>query len=205
MSSWDNPAVVGAIGVAVGGAATYIQGALAARAKTGEGLRDLRLAAYPAIWQETAVVSQHPPADVTWSDIKTLQLGCRRWYYATGGLFLSQRSQERYTELQKLLGARLVGRADLDQVDDPDYDTIAKACSDLRKSMTQDLATRRQRSFFWTIQTWCWHRTVKWRAARRKLAKGRAGSQRYPPKELRLATHETASEARHRRRPPAPL
>jgi hypothetical protein len=39
-----------------------------------------------------------------------------------------------------------------------DYRKIAKTCSAFRTALTDDLATRRQRSLVWTIRRGVWHR-----------------------------------------------
>ncbi len=171
MSIWDNPAVIGAIGVAFGGATAYIQGALSARAKSGEELRERRLEVYPPVWRETATLSRHPAAELTMADLKALHLGFRGWYYATGGMFLSERSRARYGDVQELLGAYLYLHRQDDlagRVDPSDYDAISKTCSAFRTAMTEDLATRRQRSVVWTLQRWRWHR-ARQRDARRRI------------------------------------
>jgi hypothetical protein len=171
VSIWDNPAIIGAIGVAFGGATAYIQGALSARAKTGEELRERRMEAYPLVWHETSALSRYPAAELTLADLKELHLAFRSWYFTTGGLFLSERSRDRYGEVQELLGAYLYKRRQDDQtdfVDLHDYEAIAETCSVFRTALTEDLATRRQRSLLWAIGRWRWHR-AKQREARRRI------------------------------------
>jgi len=188
VSIWDNPAAAGAIGVAFGGATAYIQGALSARAKTGEELRERRLEAYPPIWRETSTLSRYPAAEVTWADLKALHLKFRRWYFTTGGLFLSERSRDRYGEVQELLGAYLYQHRQDDpagSVDPSDYEAIAETCSVFRTAMTEDLATRRQRSFFWALGRWRWHRAKK-REARQRINEAGGTFLRCSLDELRL-------------------
>jgi hypothetical protein len=193
VSIWDNPAIVGAIGVAFGGATAYIQGALSARAKAGEELRDRRLAAYPLVWRETATLSRYPGAEVTWADLKALHVVLRRWYFTTGGLFLSARSRDRYYEVQELLGAYLLVHMQDDSpgsVDSSDYDEIAETCSVFRAAMTEDLETRRQRSLIWTLWRWGWHWAKK-REARQRIKAAGDGFLRCPLDELRLPVSES--------------
>ncbi len=185
---WENPAVIGAIGVAFGGATAYIQGALSARAKTGEELRERRLEAYPPIWRDTATLSRYPAAEVTLADLKALHLRFRRWYFTTGGIFLSERSRARYGEVQELLGAYLHQHRDDDParlVDPADYDGISETCSVFRTAMTEDLATRRQRSLVWTVRRGVWHR-AKAREARRRIDAAGGRFLRCPLEELQL-------------------
>jgi hypothetical protein len=188
VSIWDNPAIIGAIGVAFGGATAYIQGALSARAKSGEELRERRMEAYPPVWRETSALSRYPAADVTWADLKELHLAFRDWYFTTGGLFLSERSRDRYGEVQELLGAYLHKH----RQDDPaervardDYEGIAETCSVFRTAMTEDLATRRQRSLLWAVGRWHWHR-AKERAARKRIDAAGGTFLRCSLDELRL-------------------
>lgn len=192
MSIWDNPAVVGVIGVAFGGATAYIQGALSARARTGEELRERRMQAYPPVWRETSALSRYPAADVTWADLKELHLAFRSWYFTTGGLYLSDRSRDRYGEVQELLGAYLYKHREGDpagRVDAADYEGIAETCSVFRTAMTEDLATRRQRSFLWAVGRWRWHRAKK-REARRRIDAVGGTFLRCSLDELRLRTPE---------------
>jgi hypothetical protein len=184
---WDNPAVVGALGIAFGGATAYIQGALSARSKAGEELRERRLEAYPTIWQETASISRYPSTELTWADVKALHLAFRRWYFTSGGMFLSERSRDRYGDVQELLGAYLAGEDDEARlVELADYETLAETCSAFRTAMTEDLATRRQRSPVWALASWRWHRGQK-RQAREHIEKAGGGTLRLPLNELRLA------------------
>lgn len=187
MSIWDNPLVAAGIGVAVGGATAYVQGALSARAKAGEELRDRRLEAYPPVWRETAVLSRWPAAEITWADLEALHLRFRRWYFTTGGLFLSDRGRDRYGEVQELLSAYLCRhREDLSgRVGQADYDVLAETCSVFRTTMTDDLETRRQRSPVWAFRQWRWHR-AKQREARRRIAAAGGELLRLPLDELRL-------------------
>ena len=161
VSVWDNPAVTGALGLAFGAATAYVQSALSARAKAGEDLRDKRLEAYPAVWLRTSNVSRHPPAEITWSELRALHLQLRSWYYTSGGLYMSDHTRDRYGDAQRVIGVYLQEheRHGADAlVAEGDYDLIADFCSAFRTAMTEDLATRRQRSFLLTIQSDRWHR-----------------------------------------------
>jgi hypothetical protein len=156
------------VGVAAGGASAFIKGALTTRAKTGEELRDRRLEAYPPVWRQSATTSLYPAAEISWADLKALHLAYRRWYFTTGGIFLSKRSRDRYGDAQLVIGAYLRSH----ETDDPsarvspaDYDAIARTCSAIRTAMTEDLATRRQRSLALSLESWWWHSMQKRKAA----------------------------------------
>lgn len=159
MTFWETPIVTAVVGIIVGAAGAYVQIALSARARAGEDLRERRLEVYPVIWQETATISSFPRVQLRWSDLKELHLLCRRWYYTQGGLLLSERSRERYGDLQRLLGARLSVAAQLsDRVPRDAYIDLEKAGSAFRTALAEDLATRRQRSVVWLFRSWRWHR-----------------------------------------------
>jgi hypothetical protein len=183
---WDNPAVAGVLGVAVGGGATaYIQSVLSARARASGELRDRRLEAYPIIWKESAALYRPVAAELSWADVELLHLAFRRWYFMTGGLFLSRRSVARLTDLLTLLGAYLDGVADMTtRVEPADYNAIAATCSSFRSELSDDLATRRQRSLVWWVVSWRRHRVVARKAQRRMEAAG-GGSVSYPLDKLR--------------------
>jgi hypothetical protein len=197
MPFWENPAMPAVIGGVLVIAAAYVQIALASRAKAGEELRERRLDAYPVIWQETAVISSCPRVKVRGSELKDLHLRCRRWYYTKGGLFLSECSRDRYGDMQQLLSARIAKTEDLsDYVPLDAYTDLEKTCSAFRTALTQDLATRRQRSLVWLLSNSRWHRRQK-RAIRQRLHAvgiGSDGIVSYPFDELKLPASEISTE-----------
>lgn len=187
VSLWDNEAVVGALGVVFGGGTAYIQGALSARTKASEELRDRRLECYPELWRQTAALSHWPRPDLTWQDVRDLHVSFRRWYYTAGGLYLSTRSRARYGEVQELLSAQLASVEDLSTaVIDPARGQLSETCSVLRTALTEDLATRRQRSLAWTITSAVWH-ARKARKARARIKAAGKGVLVLPASELELA------------------
>jgi hypothetical protein len=173
VAGWQDVAVSGAFGVVFGGATAAIKGALTTRSKTGEELRERRLNAYTPVWMKTATISRYPPADITWADLEGLHLALRSWYFTTGGIFLSEHTRDRYFDVQELLNVYLESRrtgGPAGAVEPADYDAIASTCSAFRTAMTEDLATRRQKSLIFTLQSRRWHRTEA-RAARQRISR----------------------------------
>jgi hypothetical protein len=173
VASWENVAVSGAFGVVFGGATAVIKGALTTRSKTSEELRGQRLNAYQAVWVKTATTSRYPPAEITWADLEALHLAFRSWYFTIGGIFLSERTRDRYFDVQELLNVYLESHRPAGPaaaVAPDDYDAIATTCSSFRTAMTEDLSTRRQRSFLLTLKSRRWHRAQA-RAARQRISK----------------------------------
>jgi hypothetical protein len=192
----ENVAATGALGVAFGGATAVIKGALTTRSKTSEELRDQRLDVYRAIWVKTAAISRYPPAEITWYDLEALHLAFRSWYFTTGGIFLSERARDRYFDVQKLLNVYLESRrggGPSALVEPGDYDAIANTCSAFRTAMTEDLATRRQKSIVFTVKSRRWHRK-EGRAARRRIAGYGAKPLRCPLDEMPLVVDAAFEE-----------
>jgi hypothetical protein len=179
------PAVVG---FATAVALAVIKGALNARAKASEELRGRRLEAYPAIWRETALFYRDASSTkLTWQDLEGIQLEFRRWYFTTGGLFLSRRSTNRLNDVQELLSKYLARGRDPSnaEVDDGTYTAITETCSAFRTALTEDLDTRRQRSFVWSLSRFVWHRLQRHKAKRLIKTAG-TEHMRYPPAQLEL-------------------
>jgi Holliday junction resolvase-like predicted endonuclease len=149
------------IGLLVGAAGAWVKAVLAIREKVGEELRARRLATYPAVWRESAVLSYWPPAKLTYEDLAALNLRLRAWYFTIGGLYLSENSRQRYGELKELICADLEhwGAVEVEgELGRERYSDLAKTCSAFRTALTEDLQTRRQRSVWWTLTRWRLHK-----------------------------------------------
>ena len=126
------------------------------------------------------------PAELRWADLETRHLALRRWYFATGGLYLSRRSTARLNDLQSLLSAYLSREHDPEgSVAEPDYTNITETCSAFRSTLTQDLATRQQRSLVWALMDFRWHARAG-RKARRRIEAAGHGKTSYPLEKLAL-------------------
>jgi hypothetical protein len=160
-------------GLAVGIAGTYVKSLLAARAKVGEELRDLRLGPYRELWAMTALVSRWPTWPLTAAELDDLHWRLRAWYYGKGGLYLSENSRARYGEMQQVIGLTVAAAADA-AITPAAYRDLVATCSALRTALTEDLESRRQRSVWWTVSRWRLHAAQAYRAALRIEALGGA-------------------------------
>ena len=155
--------VAAVIGLVVGALAAWIKAVLAIREKVNEELRGLRVATYPMVYQLTAPLSLWPPASMTYDDLFQINLALRRWYFASGGLYLSARSRDRYGEMKQLICAYLddIGDEARPAAMDirPDaYTDLTTTARAFRNALTEDLETRRQRSLWWVLVSWRRHR-----------------------------------------------
>jgi hypothetical protein len=173
-------AVIAGIAAIVGGASVaLVQGFIASRGKENEELRNWRLKVYPAVWRLTSTVPRWPQADPTYHDLWDVHLALRKWYYESGGLYLSENARARYGEMQELLDAYLDGRDRADETPvphrafgaakaDSPYKALMDTGSAFRTALTEDLSTRRTRSVLWAIVIWRQHRKEQ-REAKRRL------------------------------------
>jgi hypothetical protein len=172
MPEWATGLVVAGAALVTGIISSLVTSWLAGREKANEELREKRVGAYPQIWRLTGTVSRWPRTTATWGDLEELHLRLRRWYYTTGGLYLSEHARARYGDVQDVVAAHLQYRADADDAlpDSPVYDDVQASCSAFRTSLTEDLETRRSRSLLRTIGTGRFHKR-KAREAKHRLAR----------------------------------
>ncbi|MFI5708183.1 hypothetical protein [Kribbella sp. NPDC051620] len=152
--------VTGVLALLTAGVIALVNSWISTRAGIDENLRDQRLAAYPELWKATGAVPRWPRTEPTRGQLAELHESYRTWYYATGGLFMSESARARYGDVQELLAAVLQHKspdasAPLSEVA---YTDLMLTTSALRTAITQDLDTRRRRS---VLQLWRrarWHR-----------------------------------------------
>lgn len=168
-------AVLGVVtaGAAVaGGLVTkMVENWLGARSKVTEELRDDRLRVYPLVWEQTKVFSNWPWTNATYKDVESLHDWLRVWYFETGGLYLSEYARRRYGDMQELIELHLDSRppqAATTQLAEDVYTDLMTSCSAFRTSLTEDLESRRPRSFLWLLQKRREHRTADRAATKRK-------------------------------------
>jgi hypothetical protein len=181
--------VAAIIGLVVGAAGAWVKAALAIRAKVNEELRDRRLEVYPPVYRETATLSTWPPADLTYQQLFGLNVWLRGWYFACGGLYLSENSRKRYGHLQELLCLRLdqVAEGGRDEdVASEIYQGLAATGSAFRTALTEDLETRRQRSLWWVVAQRKVHRKHdrEWDARRSEAGPEEHEFRSYPLAEM---------------------
>ncbi|TGX56134.1 hypothetical protein E5A73_03275 [Sphingomonas gei] len=107
-------------------------------------LSKTREARYLELWTLTAPIPKWPRnPGLTFARLEKLSRELRDWYFAGGGLYLSQEARKVYGGAQKAICRRLGPRGDA-EVPDQVYDAIQQALSRLRTTLTNDLATRRE-------------------------------------------------------------
>jgi hypothetical protein len=137
------------VGLIVGGIGTYlglywkIQKTLIA--EYDKDLRTERIKIYAALWAETELLATYaPPGPVTGDSITKLSVALRHWYFATGGLFLSEKAREAYFALQKAIVNTRTGSARVEAGElAPEQSAVLRdAASHLRTALTADVGSR---------------------------------------------------------------
>lgn len=153
--------ITGLLGLLTAGFLALLNAWISARAGVDEILRSQRLALYPKLWSTTAAISRWPRVDVTRGSLDELHLALRSWYYAKGGLFLSESARARYGDVQELIDTLLTHTGDPADFLVPDeYTALMQTASALRTALTQDLDTRRRKSFLENRRRARWHRNA---------------------------------------------
>ncbi|MDP5278608.1 hypothetical protein Q9Q95_06705 [Sphingomonas sp. DG1-23] len=99
---------------------------------------------YLELWALTAPLPKWPRNQaLTFSRLEKLSTELRDWYFAGGGLYLSQEARKVYGAAQEAICTSL-GPGNEEAVPDSVYDAIQQALSLLRTTLTTDLATRRE-------------------------------------------------------------
>lgn len=114
---------------------------------TGEidlDLRARRLNVYPELWKLTAMLPKWPRAkDVTYEKLTGFSETLKKWYFETGGMYLSRATHYKaYSPLQDTI-AEVLARHSSGPISDQDYDTVREKCSALRTALTEDIESRR--------------------------------------------------------------
>lgn len=166
----DSIALVSAVAALVAGAITAATTSwLGGREKVAQELRESRLAVYPTVWERTSVLSRWPVTDLAYDGLERLHIDLRRWYYAIGGLYLSENARARYGELQTLVATQLAtsGANASTPIPPGAYEALSESASSFRTALTEDLESRRQRSLVWAIGQSRRHRRQAVEAGRR--------------------------------------
>jgi hypothetical protein len=151
--------ITGLLGLLTVGFLALLNAWISARAGVDEDLRSQRLELYPKLWSATAAVSRWPRVDVTRGSLEELHRDLRTWYYARGGLFLSESARARYGDVQELIATLLTHTGGPADVLVPDgYTALMNTASALRTALTEDLDTRRRKSFRENRRQARWHR-----------------------------------------------
>jgi hypothetical protein len=181
-------AIIGIVGAVVGGAITAaVNSWLAARARVAEELREQRLDPYREIWVQTALFSRWPWTDATYGHVRSFHVDLRQWYYADGGMLLSENARARYGHVQEVAEALVeLDRPDDEVLDPEHYRPLMQAASALRTALTEDLESRQQRSVLLAVELAWRHARQRFKAWRR-LRKLRGGKDPAHAFRFRLA------------------
>lgn len=121
------------------------------RKRIDESLRERRLAAYARLWQQMVIVPKWPRSlDLTYERLADFCESCRDWYFADGGMIMSEQASVAYRQLQTALGG-LIDEGKKGPVDSrgEDYKRIQTLCSRLRTELTRDLFSRSRALVLW--------------------------------------------------------
>jgi hypothetical protein len=143
----------GGVGVIVAGLAAWLGKVWADRIAQSQkligeidiDLRAKRIPVYAELWKATSLLPKWPRAtDVSYEQLGELSKTLRRWYYHSGGMYLSQTTHRgAYSPLQDAIGKLLVeGKTGM--LSDADYDKIRDCCSALRSALANDIESRRE-------------------------------------------------------------
>jgi hypothetical protein len=134
------------IGLAVGSIGTYlglywkIQKSLIA--EYDKVLRADRTKCYAALWAATEPLAIYaPPGPVTGDSVRELSVALRHWYFATGGIFLSEKARDAYFMLQKAIASTPCS-AGVAQIAPEQLAVLRQASTDLRTVLTADVGSR---------------------------------------------------------------
>jgi len=167
--------VTGVLGLLTAGALALVNNWITVRAGIDDALRAQRLEVYPTLWQTSSAVSRWPRSEVTRGALEGLHQTLRGWYYAQGGLFLSESARARYGDVQELIAALLEhqGTGPADVLSPGAYTDLMDTTSALRTALTEDLDTRRRKSVRETRRRSRWHASAA-EQARARITRVRA-------------------------------
>ena len=109
-------------------------------------LRERRLVVYRTLWAHLEPLAKYvPPGPVSGALLRQLAEHLRRWYFAEGGIYLSDGTRAAYFKLQETLVPYVASCGDEHEaVDASKLEAIQKSGSFLRTWMAKDVGTRRR-------------------------------------------------------------
>ena len=128
------------------------QSAIAAQNKLDETLRDTRLKVYKSLWKTSGLLPRWPrAATVTYQALDGLSQTMQKWYFNTGGIYLSKAARKAYGDVQEAITNVLENHLKQDKIEEPaekviataDYTRIMDKFHHLRDRLTEDLSSRR--------------------------------------------------------------
>jgi len=131
------------IGALVSYIGALIHNSFHLRTKIDETLLDTRTKLYKPLWLQTQLLPKWPKAqNLTSEQLTKFSESLRNWYFAEGGIYLSQPARKAYGKLQEELTNAVQSPGSTPHVTDSHYDAIQKRCSRLRSQLTKDLMSR---------------------------------------------------------------
>lgn len=142
--------VTGVVSAIIAAVSTYISAVVKYRreieADFDKGIRNERIRTYPELWKHLELLARFDrPSTMDVRHLQGLSVAMRKWYFESGGIFLSEPTRGSYFDLK----ARL--QRDIESVD-PKADgptevanapELVAAASLLRAHLTKDLGSRR--------------------------------------------------------------
>lgn len=116
-------------------------------AKYDTDLRERRLTVYAELWKLLEPLAKYSrPGPVTPKVLNQLSEDLRKWYFETGGFYLSEGARDAYFALQEgLVGAITPERRESEvEIDASTFEAIRQKGSALRTHLSADLGTRRR-------------------------------------------------------------
>lgn len=106
-------------------------------------LRKHRIDVYRDLWKRLETLAFFAGPRVTYEDVGALARSAREWYFQQGGLFLSERTRDPYSDVQLALhGILLQERSDdLLAVGEDSVRVLRELASRLRATMTEEVET----------------------------------------------------------------
>ena len=142
--------VTGVVSATIGALSAYVGAVVKYRreieAEFDKGIRSERIRTYPELWKHLEVLARFDrPSTLDVRHIQTLSVAMRKWYFETGGIYLSEATRNSYFDLKALLqrdidSVNLTADGPTEVVNAPE---LVAAASLLRAHLTKDLGSRR--------------------------------------------------------------
>ena len=118
------------------------------RAQYDTDLRQHRLSAYEKLWQNTGRFPLYARSEpVTRESAQQFAVELRKWYFDTGGIYLTDGSKNAYFAVQgaveKVLESHPMDVPPDTELPPDDYESVRAACSTLRSKLVSDVGTRK--------------------------------------------------------------
>jgi hypothetical protein len=142
--------VAGLFGLVSGAVLAYLGAVLKFRkdleAEYDKDLREKRIETYQTLWSHLQLLARYDrPKPLNRKTLKELTVAMHKWYFETGGLYLSEDTRKDYFDLKKIIKDILESgkyRGD-EALDPPDLPLILEKASLLRAQLTRDIGTRK--------------------------------------------------------------